>query len=522
MDKNRLHEEFVSGGVGDYPWIVPIQGICGGIFILFNYQIIQIFNLKLNGFSQILYNFFFIVIPYIFLMTIFSKYVLEIFVILSTTILLLQFFYPSQRENKKEDDNITFYFPEFDCLRSCILIPTAIAILAVDFKIFPRSWGKTEYYGYSVMDVGTSGSFMIMGIGDEIVYQKRQLSNTVQSKKKLLKSLPSWLILFILGIIRMIFVSIFNYHSHVSEYGVHWNFFITMGCVALLSKLFSKYISIKMLTICLVLNYILLNLCGLQEWGLNNDILRTNIISSNKEGIISILGYFTLKKSKNNTDLMCIAKTLLAPILFFSLQLIAENFLGEPSRRVYNIPFFFYTAGTTSLWFSLMMYGAYSSEKLRNLKNNNDLLYLLSKYGLYFFLLANLLTVMSNLYNKDEPFDSEANAKKQLYSMRKDISSTIGEIHNKQKIDKKRNTLYCDIKGDELTKLEEDSFVPGTFRSSRDDKEKKDQVAKEFPFPIINDKQKDHFLGNVYFAETTNERKEKWLNILQQRRIDNK
>lgn len=263
---------------------------------------------------------------------------------------------------------IYFYFI-FCFFRSCILIPTAIAILAVDFKIFPRSWGKTEYYGYSVMDVGTSGSFMIMGIGDEIVYQKRQLSNTVQSKKKLLKSLPSWLILFILGIIRMIFVSIFNYHSHVSEYGVHWNFFITMGCVALLSKLFSKYISIKMLTICLVLNYILLNLCGLQEWGLNNDILRTNIISSNKEGIISILGYFSiyllfriygnffivLKKSKNNTDLMCIAKTLLAPILFFSLQLIAENFLGEPSRRVYNIPFFFYTVSYYYLIFLIIL-----------------------------------------------------------------------------------------------------------------------------------------------------------------------
>lgn len=44
-----------------------------------------------------------------------------------------------------------------------------------------------------------------------------------------------------------------------------------------------------------------------------------------------------------------------------------------------------------------MMYGAYSSEKLRNLKNNNDLLYLLSKYGLYFFLLANLLTGLVNI-----------------------------------------------------------------------------------------------------------------------------
>uniref|UniRef100_A0A0K0DTA0 Phosphatidylinositol-glycan biosynthesis class W protein n=1 Tax=Strongyloides stercoralis TaxID=6248 RepID=A0A0K0DTA0_STRER len=558
MDKNKLHEEFVSGGVGDHPWVVPIQGICGGMLILFNYNIMKLFNLKLNGFIQIIYNFSIIVIPYIFLMTILSKNLLEIFIALSTIIILFQIFNPQQKDNDvKKNIDKNFYFPEFDCLRSCILIPTAIAILAVDFKIFPRSWGKTEYYGYSVMDVGTSGSFMIMGIGDEIVYQKNKLNNTMQLQKKgLLKQLPSWLVLFILGIIRMAFISIFDYHSHISEYGVHWNFFITMGCVILLSKLFSKYISEKMLIICLILNFFFLNICGLQEWGLDNNISRTNIVSSNKEGIISILGYFSIyllyriygkyfiliKKSQNYVDLLFIIKTLLAPTLFFLLQLISVKLLGEPSRRVYNIPFFFYTAGTTSLWFSLMMYGAYSSENLRNLKSNKDLLYLLSKYGLYFFLLANLLTglvnisivtfeinnslislIMSNLYDNDDPFDNEANIKKQLYTMRKDISSTINEIHNQQKKDKQGNNLYCNIKGDELIKMEEDSFVPGSFKSSREDKNKKIQTLKKSPLTVTNDnKQQNQFLGNIYFAETTNERKEKWINILQQRRINNK
>lgn len=130
---------------------------------------------------------------------------------------------------------------------------------------------------------------------------------------------------------------------------------------------------------------------------------------------------------------------------------------------------------------------------------------------------------MSNLYDNDDPFDNEANIKKQLYTMRKDISSTINEIHNQQKKDKQGNNLYCNIKGDELIKMEEDSFVPGSFKSSREDKNKKIQTLKKSPLTVTNDnKQQNQFLGNIYFAETTNERKEKWINILQQRRINNK
>uniref|UniRef100_A0A0N4ZNF0 GPI-anchored wall transfer protein 1 n=1 Tax=Parastrongyloides trichosuri TaxID=131310 RepID=A0A0N4ZNF0_PARTI len=268
----------------------------------------------------------------------------------------------TKKSSNKDNKVPEYYYVEFDCLRTCILIPTAIAILAVDFQIFPRSWGKTEYFGYSVMDVGTSGAFMMMGVGDEIALQKRQNNKVsiINKENSMIKNIPSWFLLFIIGIFRTISVYFINYHSHTSEYGIHWNFFITMGCVIILSNVIGRHIGVKTIVFSLILNWILLRFFKLQEWGLCNDNSRDNLISANKEGIISVLGYFTIyqlyrmygkyliniKKSKENESYLPTLKIISISLIFFTLQLISEIFIGPPSRRVFNITFFLYTVRT--------------------------------------------------------------------------------------------------------------------------------------------------------------------------------
>ena len=42
--------------------------------------------------------------------------------------------------------------------------------------------------------------------------------------------------LFMLGFFRLALVKYFGYHEHVSEYGIHWNFFFTLGLLPVLSS----------------------------------------------------------------------------------------------------------------------------------------------------------------------------------------------------------------------------------------------------------------------------------------------
>ncbi len=44
--------------------------------------------------------------------------------------------------------------------RGYVLVVTCIAILAVDFPVFPARFAKTEVYGYGLMDMGL-GLFLI-------------------------------------------------------------------------------------------------------------------------------------------------------------------------------------------------------------------------------------------------------------------------------------------------------------------------------------------------------------------------
>ena len=113
--------------------------------------------------------------------------------------------------------------------RAYVNIATAVSILAVDFVIYPRRFAKTETYGTGLMDVGV-GSFII---ANALVCQdaRKTTGSNLSFMKAVRKELRAVLVLIALGFVRFAAVKSTDYQEHVSEYGVHWNFFLTLACV---------------------------------------------------------------------------------------------------------------------------------------------------------------------------------------------------------------------------------------------------------------------------------------------------
>mmetsp|Transcript_906 Transcript_906/g.1793 ORF Transcript_906/g.1793 Transcript_906/m.1793 type:complete len:533 (+) Transcript_906:74-1672(+) len=107
--------------------------------------------------------------------------------------------------------------------RGSVYLLTTIAILAVDFPIFPRRFCKTETVGYGWMDLGAASFIIIAGWTSASTSTSKYSS--LSSIRKLLKKCTP---LLFLGLIRLATNKGLEYQEHVSEYGVHWNFFFTL------------------------------------------------------------------------------------------------------------------------------------------------------------------------------------------------------------------------------------------------------------------------------------------------------
>nr|CAD2175669.1 unnamed protein product [Meloidogyne enterolobii] len=141
-------------------------------------------------------DFLTIVIPMFLIQTLLADYlfiILGIFIILILiTLILNKSKVPSKRDRPHEESltinsqNSKLQFCDlFNCcklvrpdtcraiynshtmFRALLLNTTALAILAVDFSIFPRRFAKTHYYGQSLMDTGTAAFVFVNALADE-------------------------------------------------------------------------------------------------------------------------------------------------------------------------------------------------------------------------------------------------------------------------------------------------------------------------------------------------------------------
>ncbi|TEB32745.1 GWT1-domain-containing protein [Coprinellus micaceus] len=186
--------------------------------------------------------------------------------------------------------------PALSTYRAHMMLMTILAILAVDFPVFPRSLAKCETFGVSMMDLGVGSFVFSQGVVSALPLIRDQNYLTAPLLSKLIRVTKKCLPIIALGMARVVLVKGAEYPEHVTEYGVHWNFFLTLAFLPILQVLLHPiiiYLPISLIGILVaVAQQTVLSRYGLKEYVLNAP--RTSLVGANKEGIVSLTGYLAI------------------------------------------------------------------------------------------------------------------------------------------------------------------------------------------------------------------------------------
>ncbi|KAF4592053.1 GPI-anchored wall transfer protein 1 [Ophiocordyceps camponoti-floridani] len=317
--------------------------------------------------------------------------------------------------------------PFLTTYRGCMMVVTCVAILAVDFRLFPRRFAKVETWGTSLMDMGV-GSFVFAGgvVAARPVLSERMAGRTTPLLRRLAYSARHSVPLLALGGVRLASVKGLDYAEHVTEYGVHWNFFFTLGFLAPLVAVCHSALRI-------VPSYagLALLVAGTYEVLLDKTALsayilvapRTDLVSMNREGIFSFLGYLAIFLAGLDTGMAvmprhasgrpplrsCALRGLAWSGLYWLCTGYSYGFGLSVSRRLANLPYVTWVAAFNSLQllafcgidavFFPHFYKAVDAkaEKEAHRAATSRVLRAYNRNGLAIFLVANLLTGLVNM-----------------------------------------------------------------------------------------------------------------------------
>lgn len=278
--------------------------------------------------------------------------------------------------------------------RASVMYLTFVAILAVDFHVFPRRFAKTEIYGYGLMDVG-AGSFVVAAG----LVSHRARGVEWKGKGAVVRMLP----LLALGMIRFLTTKGLDYQEHVSEYGVHWNFFFTLAMLTPLSALTPSRWEIP-IGIMAVYQFFL-TMKGLQQYieeaprsCADSESTLCNLFAANREGILGVVGYLVLFLGAEFLGRVCVwnhdgkrkGRLVIASVALWALHQIMVVMGIRASRRSTNATFCIWTLAHNITVLSLLDIASVANEvpPIFNSVNRN---------GLIVFVVANLLTGLVNL-----------------------------------------------------------------------------------------------------------------------------
>lgn len=335
-------------------------------------------------------------------------------------------------EDQEKADSLPIR-PFITAYRGGMLIITCLAILAVDFRVFPRRFAKVENWGTSLMDIGVGSFVFSAGLVSSRPVLKARLAGKKTSLSSLLKtSLRSSMPLFVLGVIRLYSVKGLDYAEHVTEYGVHWNFFFTLAFLPPFVALFQlisvgKYTTALLSILCSVIYEAFLDFTRLRAYILTAS--RTDFLSQNREGIFSFYGYLAIflagqalglglfgreKGSASTQQRKRIIWSLIGSTsAWIALFMFATSYkygLGlSVSRRLANFPYVLWVAAfnsaqitvycliETSIFPAVYLAANATVEEKESNRATSRVIKAFNRNGLSIFLLANLLTGLVNL-----------------------------------------------------------------------------------------------------------------------------
>lgn len=367
MSQRELKEAFVSNLNGTSLLEVALgsslSSLCllnRGLLLILCHQGLGTLPLPAPQISHLLFDYTALVLPLVLSCTVLSNILYQ--VVISLCLISLCILVYISRTNTRItgqpkaflDNHLSFeHVPFVTNFRVFVNVKTAISILAVDFKVFPRRFAKTETYGTGVMDFGVGGFVF----ANALVCPEARRKNVSGSKLYYItKQLVSVWPLVALGLGRLISVKMTGYHEHVTEYGVHWNFFFTLAIVRVAASTVLTVLPINLSLIFALVIAVMyqatLETTGLKAFIIHNNARELDFLHANKEGIFSVVGYVVIylagvyvgryvmqPRSNVKEWLRTLLYLLFVTFCLYAAVCTCQTFLEPVSRRLANLPF---------------------------------------------------------------------------------------------------------------------------------------------------------------------------------------
>lgn len=372
-----------------------VINICASYFLC---QVVKSrFPLPTHSFSNFLFEHVVLIVPMTLVSTILSPFSAIVHLVLWFIAFGIYFLVPANASTPIDERprHSQSYSRIIEVFRGQVFLVTYLCILAVDFPIFPRRYAKTENTGYSGMDMGVG----LFALAHGMVSSEARNKSTRWREFLLENS-----ILFVLGVVRLISVKYVSYIEHVSEYGVHWNFFLTLCLMKSIGVLLLRLTkNLPVLIVCVAVGHevILLRLLQYDQYLIDSAALRETFVDANREGIFSLGGYVTLYLIGILLGRFVIDNERQRRFSFMSAVLLAAMLVlclisSDASRKLCNIS---YISSTTGL--ACMCLGSFSGIQWllsrQRYPTESILLKNVNQKGLDTFLLANVFTGIINL-----------------------------------------------------------------------------------------------------------------------------